>query len=130
MGDRLLLYTQKTGVPVCVPLSGSLVDDLNGLANGNPQYFFWTGESKLTTVTGNWRKFLGRVFKIASVKSHPHRFRDTFAVDLLQAGVPLEQVSILLGHSSIKITEKHYSPWVKARQQQLEEAVRKTWTLS
>jgi len=46
--------------------------------------------------------------------------RDTFAVQLLLAGVPLDQVSLLLGHSSIKITEKHYAPFVKARQQQLE----------
>ncbi len=32
---------------------------------------------------------------------------------LLLAGVPLEQVSVLLGHQSIKVTERHYSPWVK-----------------
>jgi integrase len=58
---------------------------------------------------------------------HAHRFRDTFAVELLLAGVPIDQVSILLGHSSVKVTEKHYSPWVKARQDQLEQAVRRTW---
>jgi len=46
-------------------------------------------------------------------------FRDTFAVEMLLAGVPLEQLSILLGHKSVKITEKHYAPWVKARQEQL-----------
>jgi len=44
-------------------------------------------------------------------KGHAHRFRDTFAVELLLAGVPLERVSILLGHTSVKITEKHYAPW-------------------
>ena len=42
-------------------------------------------------------------------------------------GVPIEDVSVLLGHSSIKITERHYSPWVKARQEKLEVAVRKAW---
>jgi len=52
---------------------------------------------------------------------------DTFAVELLLVGVPLEQVSILLGHASIKVTEKHYSPWVKARQDQLEAVVRSTF---
>jgi hypothetical protein len=36
-------------------------------------------------------------------------------------------VSILLGHKSVKITEKHYAPWVKARQEQLEQNVRKAW---
>ena len=59
-----------------------------------------------------------------------HRWRDTFAVELLLAGVPLEQVSVLLGHQSTKVTEKHYSPWVKARQEQLEAAVRKSWGAS
>jgi len=58
---------------------------------------------------------------------HAHRFRDTFAVGLLQAGVPTDRVSVLLGHSSIKVTEKHYSPWVRARQEQLEADVWRTW---
>ena len=57
-------------------------------------------------------------------------FRDTFAVEMLLAGVPLEQVSILLGHKSMKITEKHYAPWVKARQEQLAANVRKAWAVS
>ena len=59
--------------------------------------------------------------------AHPHRFRDTFAVDLLLAGVPLEQVSILLGHASIRITEKHYSPWIRDRQAQLEASLERAW---
>jgi hypothetical protein len=46
---------------------------------------------------------------------------------LLLAGIPLEQVSMLLGHKSVKITEKHYAPWVKARQEQLAANVRKAW---
>jgi integrase len=57
-------------------------------------------------------------------------FRDTFAVEMLLAGVPLEQVSILLGHKSVKITEKHYAPWVKARQDQLAANVRMAWGIS
>jgi hypothetical protein len=34
---------------------------------------------------------------------------------------------ILLGHHSVRVTEKHYSPWVRARQEQLEADVRRTW---
>jgi len=41
--------------------------------------------------------------------------------------VPIDQVSMLLGHASVKITEKHYSPWVKARQDQLAASVRNAW---
>jgi integrase/recombinase XerD len=126
--DRLFLYTQKTGTPVYAPLPPELVAALNFCPNRNPEYFFWTGESKPTTAAGNQRKYLDRLFKIAGVRGgKPHRFRDTFAVELLLADVPLERASILLGHSSIKVTEKYYSPWVKSRQDQLEADVRKTW---
>jgi integrase len=51
---------------------------------------------------------------------HSHMLRDTFAVELLLAGVALEKVSKLLGHKSIRVTEKHYAPWVRSRTDQLE----------
>ena len=38
------------------------------------------------------------------VKAHPHKFRRTFATNLLSKGVPLEQVKTLLGHSNIETT--------------------------
>jgi site-specific recombinase XerD len=47
-------------------------------------------------------------------------------VGLLEKGVSLETVSILLGHQSIKITQKHYSPWVRTRQEALEKEVQRT----
>jgi hypothetical protein len=34
---------------------------------------------------------------------------------------------VLLERSGMKVTEKHYSPWVRARQEQLESDVRQTW---
>ena len=37
----------------------------------------------------------------------PHRLRDTFAVRKLLAGMQLEDVSRLLGHSSVKVTEAY-----------------------
>jgi integrase len=48
-------------------------------------------------------------------------------VELLLAGVPLDQVSLLLGHSSVKITERHYAPFCKARQEQLAASVKLAW---
>ncbi len=54
-------------------------------------------------------------------------FRDTLAVELLLAGVLIERISILLGHSSVKITERHYAPWVQARQTQLESDLKMAW---
>jgi integrase/recombinase XerD len=54
------------------------------------------------------------------VNCRPHRLRDTFAVNMLLRGMALEDVSRLLGHSSIRMTEQHYSPWIPARQRRLE----------
>jgi integrase len=42
---------------------------------------------------------------------------------LLENGVALDQVSILLGHTSVKTIEKYYAPWVRSRQKLLDEAV-------
>jgi hypothetical protein len=42
--------------------------------------------------------------------------------------VPLERVSVLLGHSSIRVTERHYAPWVRSRQEQLEADLQRAWS--
>lgn len=125
---KLLLYMQKTGVPVFVPLPPYVVAALDETPNVHPSYFFWSGNGLPKTTVADWQRSLRKLFEIAGVNGgHAHRFRDTFAVELLLAGVPIDQVSILLGHSSVKITEKSYAPWVKARQEQFEAAVMKTW---
>jgi integrase/recombinase XerD len=56
-----------------------------------------------------------------------HRLRDTFAVDLLEKGVPMEEVSKLLGHTSIRTTEKSYAKWSKGRQDRVDALVTGTW---
>jgi site-specific recombinase XerD len=127
-GKKLLLYTQKTGVPVYCPLPEFVVSALEGMVPTSERYFFWTGTSKLQTATGDWQAKLKKLFEKANLANgHAHRFRDTFAVELLLANVPIERVSILLGHTSIRITEKHYTPWVRARQEQAEADVRGAW---
>ena len=50
----------------------------------------------------------------------PHRLRDTFAVRMLLKGIGLEDVSKLLGHSSIAVTEKYYAAWIPSRKLRLE----------
>lgn len=125
---KLLLYMQKTGVPVFVPLPPYVVEALEDTLNLNANYFFWSGNGLPKTAVADWQRSLRKLFDLADVHGgHAHRFRDTFAVELLLAGVPIDQVSVLLGHSSVKITEKSYAPWVKARQEQLEVAVMKAW---
>ena len=92
---------------------------------------FWSAESRRESAPGDWQRVLKGVFNEAKIPDgHARRFRDTFAVELPLAGVPMDRVLVLLGHSSIKVTEKHYSPWVRARQEQLEADVRRTWELT
>lgn len=48
---------------------------------------------------------LNKIASSANVENvHPHRFRRTSATDLLNAGMPIEQVQELLGHKSIETT--------------------------
>jgi integrase/recombinase XerD len=127
-GDKLFLRTLKTGTDVYCPLPPFVVTALDAALDPGQRFYFWTGNGKVQTITGDWQAKLKDLFERAKVKKgHAHRFRDTFAVELLQAGVPMDRVSILLGHSSIRITERHYNAWVKSRQEQLERDVRAAW---
>jgi integrase len=134
---NVFLYRAKTGVPVNVPLPPFVHSLLCSLPNENPGYFFWSGKGDPETCKRGWTRALARLFKLTQIKRpdgslkrcHSHMFRDTFAVELLLAEVPIDQVALLLGHSSVKITEKHYAPFVKARQEQLAQSARKAWNL-
>jgi integrase/recombinase XerD len=121
---------QKTGTHVSVPIPPDVAQEVLAVANGNAVYVFWSGNGDEESATKNWAKHLARLFddaKITSGHMRSHRLRDTFAVDLLQKGVPLEEVSKLLGHSSIKTTERSYAQWIKARQDRLNTLVTGTW---
>jgi integrase/recombinase XerD len=133
-GKRLFLYTQKTGVPVYTVLPDSVLKALEATPRMTDTRYFWSGQGKRETVICHWQMRLKKVFDLAEVSKGEgnaisHRFRDTFAVELLLAGVPIERVSILLGHQSVRVTERHYNPWVRSRQEQLEADVARAWKL-
>ena len=124
---RLFLYQAKTGQPVLIPLPKVVLNALKDAEEGDANYF-WNGRSALKTALTEWQERLKKVFVIAGLpEGHGHRLRDSFAVSLLERGIPLQTVSVLLGHRSVRTTELHYAPWVKSRQEELERAVKLTW---
>jgi integrase len=130
---RIQTKREKTGTHVSVPVPPAIAEELLAVPNDNPAYFFWSGNGSKKSITGNWgKRFIVPSFDHAGITSEghmrAHRLRDTFAVDLLEKGVPLEEVSKLLGHESIKTTEKHYAAWVKGRQDRLDSLVIGTWS--
>jgi len=122
---------QKTGTHVSVPLPPDVAAEIIAVMekNGHPQYIFWNRrEGKPKAAVDVWERAFKRTFVAAGMPSgHSHQLRDTFAVELLQQGIPLEEVSKLLGHTSIKTTEKSYAPWMKGRQDRLNALVVGTW---
>jgi len=125
-GDKVSLNTEKTGGKIYVPLPPNAAKALRTIQDRG-EYFFWTGNGLRKSAVADWQRALRRVFQTAEVKANPHMFRHTFATELLSKGVPIEDVSMLLGHKSIKITESYYSHWIKARRERLEERVRELW---
>jgi integrase/recombinase XerD len=80
----------------------------------------------------SWTKYvMAPLFTAAKIERGgsmmSHRLRDTFAVHLLEKGVPIGDVSVLLGHTSVKTTERSYAKWVKARQDRLDTLVEDSW---
>jgi integrase/recombinase XerD len=131
-GKKLFLYTQKTGTPVYTVLPDSVLQALEATPRITTKNYLWSGYCKRESIAGLWEKRLKNLFALAGVSKGQgnaisHRFRDTFAVELLLAGVPIERVAILLGHQSVRVTERHYNPWVRSRQEQLEADVARTW---
>lgn len=126
---RVNLGRQKTGVDVSVVIPDGVAEEILKAANGNKIYLFWNRTTGTEASAAHWMgQKIKKAFDAAGVitEGHmiSHRLRDTFAVDLLQKGVPLEHVSKLLGHRSVTTTERHYAKWVKGRQDLLDQFVR------
>jgi site-specific recombinase XerD len=137
-GNRLAATIQKklnrkpTAARVECILPDHVVTALTSLPahqHVHPDYFFWSkGSSKLAN-TNKWLRKVTRLneyltFKDEAGKPMPfrsHMLRDTFAVEMLLAGVPLEKVSRLLTHESVTITERYYAKWTASRRAQLED---------
>ena len=131
-GHRLVgVHIQKTNETIDRVVPIEVIDALEAVPVRKTMHadqFFWSRKCNHRVLSGMWTPRVRRLngyldFKDdqgSSMRFHSHQLRDTFAVELLLAGMPLEKVSKLLCHKSLRVTEKHYAPWVQRRNSQLE----------
>lgn len=124
-GEYIILRTQKNKKPVKLLMHAEVKAALAGIENPG-DYFFWSGLGNPKSCVGDWQRTLARLSTIAGFRIHAHRWRHTFAADLLSKGVSVTEVAAILGNSS-RIVEKHYAQWIEARQKSLDVAVRAAW---
>jgi site-specific recombinase XerD len=127
---KILIMVMKTGRKLYGRIAEDGLEALRQLEHQSGPYFFWNGQSKLRSIIGVARVTISRVLKQAGVEGKPHRFRDTFSVQLLNNGEDIRVVQQLLGHSSLRTTEKHYAPFVQGTQKILDTATAKLdWSI-
>ena len=123
--DNLTLRRAKSGELVVVPLHSLAIKALELIGPPNLPHFFWSGRSQPLSATKYWRERLNRVASKAGVQNFtPHRLRHTFAVEFLITGESIEDLSTLLGHSSVYTTQRYYAQWNMARRNRLARIVR------
>jgi len=137
--NRLEMYRTKTGNAVYLPLSPALAAELRGMNIYSGRYFFWNGVGKWESAANGWGKVFRVIFKKAKLKlqdrdGNPlqpssHFFRNTFAKEMLESGVGMEQVAVLMG-DKLETVREHYYKWVPDLQKKLDEAVMSSWAWS
>jgi integrase len=122
---RLRIRTEKTGVIVTLALPNATLQALRNLPEVSHDLYFWKGgdERQFATACDRARRVIARLGAIAKVQdAHPHRFRDTWAKTALLNGESMRTVQLVLGHKSIRTTEKHYAPFVVEYQAMIDKA--------
>ena len=108
---ELILRGAKSGELVTVLLPDEALAAPKAIEQPARQHYFWNGESDPVTACKYWRSRLKLLASGAGIDGfHPHRLRDTFAVELLLSDMCIDDLSTLLGHSSACTREKYYAP--------------------
>jgi len=132
---RVVVVTQKTGANVDMSVPREVVQTLDSLPTKGirPGYYFWEINLNQESLHVVWVKRVNELRKHLSLRDEhgnpmefrSHMLRDTFAIELLLAGVSLDKVSKLLTHKTTAMTERYYAPWVKARKAQLDDEMKR-----
>ena len=127
-GSNLTLRRAKTNELVMGYIPDQVLDALQKIAEPNIDYYLPNVGETATTSAKYWRSRLHFVARKAGIKNfRPHRLRHTFAVEALISNVAIQDLSTLLGHSSITTTERHYASWNVARRDRLVRIMREVY---
>lgn len=126
-GERIHLYTTKAGTPVSIKIPPTLTNLLNALPTTGGHFFLWGESTHVHSVSNLWRRRIVAICEEAGISPpHPHRFRHSLAADLLMKGASVEDVAAILGNSP-GVVVRHYSQWIKGRQDRLDAFMESTW---
>ncbi len=126
-GDKLFLNTQKSGEQDLRPAAEGR---RGGAAEDRERQRVFLLDRQRAAEVGCRRLAARAPAAVRARRRHrqPAHVPAHVRTDLLSRGIPIEDVSVLLGHRSVRITDAYYSHWVKARRDRLEERVRELWT--
>lgn len=103
---RLKEYRKKDGV---IKMQGFIFEDSSG------------GAMEYRRITGYWK----RIKEITGIQGNVHMFRHTFATYLLEKGIPVAEVSRILGHADATITYGMYVHSIPGYNQRIIEQFRR-----
>lgn len=86
---------------------------LNAWLNDRPKGdhgFVFTGKGGLPLNARRTQTVFAELGRVAGLEVTPHTLRHTFAKNLVDRGVPLDQVAALMGHSSLNATRIYTTP--------------------
>jgi integrase/recombinase XerD len=98
------------------------IDECKWLSIKRP-FWYGAGTDPTPLAQAVYERMQGIGARAEIADCRPHRLRDTFAVRALLRGMQLEDVSRLLGHASVKVTETYYAKWIGSRKRRLERLV-------
>jgi integrase/recombinase XerD len=119
---------KKTEHPVFLPIPPVIAERIISAPRVTERYAFWDGSPVKRWNAGlaiNFLTYLERASGVSNI--HPHRFRDTFAVDLLTHGADIRSVSRLLGHKTVATTLQYYEHWMPSDQERLIRVAMGAW---
>jgi site-specific recombinase XerD len=132
---KLFLHRAKTGHEVTATLRNEVVEQIMAGANPSGKYLFIealpTNEKAMDRLAGDWSRLFTKLGAVAAIKNADgsdfhfgsHCLRHSFAAFCFNAGMPTEDVAMLLG-DSVQVVAQSYSGWICGRQERLTERMK------